>query len=115
MDKLWSIILIFVGEAVTISVEVLAAKYYAGRDLSFTEVFVKALPVFVLGSALLISGYMLGLSRLKNIWIVSAVSITSILIIEPVVDYVLTGQLPTRGAFIGLIFGALGFGAALFL
>jgi hypothetical protein len=115
MDKLLPIILIFLGEAITISVEVLAAKHFSGSQGSFASVFWKALPIFVFGCSLVVGGYMFGLARLKNIWVVSAVSITSILFIEPIVDYTLTGQIPTRGALIGLVFGVLGFAASLSL
>jgi hypothetical protein len=38
-------------------------------------------------------------------------SITSILIIEPLIAYLVLKQLPTKGALIGLILGALGFAA----
>jgi hypothetical protein len=58
---------------------------------------------------------MFGLKIFKNIWIVSVISITSILIIEPFIAYFIGGQLPTKGAIIGLVFGVLGFAAALFL
>jgi hypothetical protein len=58
---------------------------------------------------------MLGFRAFQNIWIVSVSSITSILIIEPLVSYAFFRQSPTTGAFIGLVFGAIGFAAALFL
>lgn len=73
------------------------------------------LPLIIIAGILLLSGYMLGLKAYKNIWIVSVISITSILIAEPIINYTVTHQLPTKGAFIGLIFGVLGFLSALFL
>ena len=50
----------------------------------------------------------------KNIWIVSVISITSILLIEPVLAYFIFDQLPTKGAAIGLVLGAIGLYLALF-
>jgi hypothetical protein len=73
------------------------------------------LPVITVAGFLLLTGYILGLAAFKNIWIVSAISISSILIFEPAMDYIVTQQLPTRGALVGLIFGALGIVSALFL
>ena len=66
------------------------------------------------GGFLLLAGYMLSMQSFKNIWIVSAVSIASILIAEPIIDYTVTGQLPTKGAIVGLVFGVLGFISDLF-
>ncbi len=56
-----------------------------------------------------IAGYILGYKSFQNIWIVSALSITSILIIEPILGYALFQQLPTKGAFLGLILAVIGF------
>jgi hypothetical protein len=115
MNKFLTILIIFCGEALAILAEIIAAKYFAISDAKFATVFFKALPLIILGGILLLCGYMLGLRAFKNIWIVSAVSITSILIIEPIVNYTVTGQTPTKGALIGLIFGVLGFIAAFFI
>jgi hypothetical protein len=49
----------------------------------------------------------------KNIWIVSAISITSILITEPILNYLIFHELPTKGALAGLILGVIGFVLAL--
>ncbi len=65
--------------------------------------------IITLAGAFLILGYMLGYSAFKNIWIVSAASITSILIMEPILGFLFFRQMPTTGATIGLILGAVGF------
>jgi hypothetical protein len=115
MDKALVIIVILLGEAVAISAEMAAARNYFVAQQSFVGVFLKVIPVLIVGAALLIIGYMLGFAKFKNIWIVSAVSTTSILILEPVLAYVFTNQMPTRGPLLGLILGFSGFLAALFL
>ncbi len=115
MNKFFTILIIFFGEALAILAEIIAAKYFALHDAKFANVFFKALPIIIIGSVLLLCGYMLGFRSFKNIWIVSAISITSILILEPIINYTITHQLPNRGAVIGLIFGVMGFIAALFL
>lgn len=58
---------------------------------------------------------MLGLKYFHNIWIISAVSFGSIILVEPLFDYFYIGQTPTLGAGIGAIFGVLGILSALFI
>lgn len=70
--------------------------------------------VIMVGSFALLAGYMLGIKAFNNIWIVSAVSISSILILEPIVAYSVFRQIPTKGAFIGFLLGAAGLIIALF-
>jgi len=69
--------------------------------------------MMIAGSIFLIEGYMLGYTAFRNIWIVSAISITSILIVEPLLAYDLFQQLPTKGALVGFVAGIIGFAAAL--
>ena len=115
MSKLVPILIIFAGETIAIYAEIFAAREYNNGSNSFAAVFFKVVPLIIIGAAVLLIGYMLGLAKFKNIWIVSAISVTSIFFLEPIIGYTVTGQLPTRGALLGLIFAALGFGAALFL
>jgi len=115
MQKLLPISIIFLGEVTAILAEIYGAKFYSMPGSSFAKIFFKLLPVIIIAGILLLGGYMLGLKTFKNIWIVSVISITSILIAEPIIDYTVTKQLPTKGALIGLIFGVLGFISALFL
>ncbi|MFA5778331.1 MAG: hypothetical protein WC870_02490 [Candidatus Paceibacterota bacterium] len=114
MSKFLTILIIFTGEVFAIFAEVVAAKYYSFDNAKFFNIFLKALPIIIIGCILLLFGYMLGLRSFKNIWIVSAISITSILISEPIINYFVTHQLPTTGALIGFILGILGFFSAIF-
>lgn len=107
--KLGVIGLLFAGEALSVYAEMLAAKSYSLAGSSYWPIFIKAFGAITLAGGLLIAGYMLGYKSFKNIWIVSALSITSILIMEPLVAYLVFKTLPTRGALIGLVMGALGF------
>jgi len=111
MKKLIPLLLIFAGESVAIYSEVVAA-----RDAeNFLSAFWKASVIFAFAGLLLIGGYMLGLKYLKNIWVVGAVSIASIIIMEPVITYLLFRELPSRGALLGFVFGILGLLSALFV
>lgn len=108
MLKIVTIALIFTGEMLAIYTEMIGAKTHIIFSENFWEVFLKMLAIMVIAGALLIAGYMLGYRAFKNIWIVSAISITSILIIEPILAWTTFQQLPTTGALIGLILGAMG-------
>ena len=109
LSKILVIFLIFSGETLAIYAEIFAAKTRSVSSKPFLQIFLKMFLVIILAGGFLIAGYMLGFSAFKNIWIVSVTSITSILIIEPILAYMIFQQLPTKGAIIGLILGAIGF------
>lgn len=106
MHKLLVILAIFLGEGLMIYSEIFGARQYAPG--TFLNIFWKMLIIAIPGSALLVAGYITGYSAFKNIWIVSVVSVTSILIIEPTVAYAIFQQMPTKGATVGLILGIVG-------
>ena len=99
--KIIGIILLVVGEALSIYIELSLAR-------KPTNIFGMTI-IFIAATAFLLYGYIISYSAFRNIWIVSVISITSILIIEPILAYLIFRELPTRGASIGLIFGTLGF------
>ena len=103
--KIVVITLIFLGEALSIYAEMLGARTHAYTSQSFTRIFFKLFIIMTFTGALLLAGYMLGFKAFQNIWIVSVISITSILMIEPILAYTFFKQIPTRGAFIGLMLG----------
>ncbi len=99
----------------TIYAEMLLARNNFSNPSSFSKVFWQPFLIMVIGGTLLTTGYFTGFGAFKNIWIVSVISITSILIIEPVLAYTIFHQLPTKGAALGFVFGALGFIITLFV
>lgn len=114
MAKIFVIILIFCGEALAIYSEMLGAKRFGLGDTAFWPLFFRIFVVMAAGGALLVAGYTLGYKAFQNIWVVSAISITSILLIEPILAYGFFRQMPTYGALAGLLLGAAGFCLALF-
>ncbi|MBB4363026.1 hypothetical protein GGD65_004059 [Bradyrhizobium sp. CIR18] len=75
-------------------------------------------PMFLLvslGGILLVFGYALGYMYLKNIWIIVAISVGAILVVEPILAVLLFRDVPTAGSLIGLILGGFGALAAIFL
>lgn len=113
--KIAAILLLWGGEAFSVYAEMIAAKDLSLSQQPFHSIFWKACLQMALAGALLIAGYMLGYRSFRNIWMISALSITSILLMEPLIGYLVFLQLPTRGAVIGLVFGALGFLATFLL
>lgn len=114
-SKILAIIIIFIGEALAIYAEVAGAKSAHAAAQPVFQLFWKMFAIVTVASGFLIAGYMLGYKSFQNIWVVSTVSITSILIIEPILNSLIFGQMPTTGAIIGLTLGAVGFLFAIFL
>jgi hypothetical protein len=106
---------IFLGESLVVYAEVLGAKLHGMLGYSFQASILWSLIPGVLGTILLIVGYALGLKLFQNIWVVSALSVGTLLVIEPALNYFFVGQAPGLGSGIGFIFGVLGLLAVTFL
>ncbi len=113
--RILSIVLIFIGESIAIYAEVFSSKLMINSQNILWGIFTKSLSLMIIGCILLLFGYILGTRSFHSIWIVSVISITSILIAEPILNYIIFQELPARGALIGLIFGILGFIATFIL
>ncbi|MDA9481427.1 hypothetical protein XI07_05290 [Bradyrhizobium sp. CCBAU 11445] len=112
--KIVAVAAIFLGEALTIFAELRASRQFgkSGGDLAMLW------PMFLLislGGILLVFGYALGYMHLKNIWIIVAISVGAILVVEPILTLLLFGDVPTVGSLVGLMLGTLGTLTALFL
>lgn len=113
-QKWIAIACLIIGEVISVYSEMIAARSHDLLDgTAFWVTFAKSFGLIIVAGALLIIGYMVGFKSIKNIWIVSVLSVTSILVVEPALAYGIFKQLPTKGALIGLIFGGLGFIATL--
>ncbi len=111
MVKIFPLILLFVGESLAIYAEVIAARNIS----NFSNTFWRAAILVTVGGLLLVLGYMLGIKQWQNIWIVGVVSITSIVIMEPIITYGVFQEIPTRGVLIGFILGILGLLSVVFI
>ncbi len=67
------------------------------------------------GGILLVCGYALGYMHLRNIWIIVAISVGAILVVEPMLTVLLFRDVPATGSLIGLVLGEFGILAAMFL
>ncbi|WP_407120939.1 hypothetical protein [Bradyrhizobium sp. STM 3561] len=114
MLKIAAMAAIFLGEALSICAELIASRQFGktGGDLTILW------PMFLLvclGGILLVFGYALGYMHLQNIWIIVAISVGAILIVEPMLTFLLFRDVPTAGSLIGLVLGGFGVLAAIFL
>ena len=103
MDKLFATFLICLGEGLAIYAEMFLARTYGAG----TRFVLTALAIMTVGGVCLVFGYAMSYVAFKNIWIVAAISVTAIFIIEPVLAWTMIHEIPTRGAVIGLVLGAL--------
>ena len=105
--KLSALLLLFFGEFLAIYAEMTGARLpsFAGAP---TASLMKIFGGIFLGSLGLLFGYYYCYKAFQNIWIVTAISITSILLVEPALAYIFFHEIPTRGAMVGLILGAAG-------
>jgi hypothetical protein len=108
MLKLASILLVFLGELFAVYAETFGVKYNF-----FSGNFWKIMLIMCLGGVFLVIGYILGYRAFHNLWTITVVSITTLLIAEPIIILAFFHQTPTIGAVIGFILGAIGLIAAL--
>ena len=109
--KIIGLLFIIMGEFFSIYWEMLGSK--SGRNNS--TVLIKPAFLMIVWWLILLLWYMLAYSGFKNIWIVSVVSITAILIIEPLLAWTFFHQLPTTWSIIGLVLWILWMLATIFL
>ncbi|EKD33330.1 MAG: hypothetical protein ACD_76C00045G0016 [uncultured bacterium] len=113
-SKFLVIALLAVGESLSIYAEMVGAKNNHVAEQPFLQIFLKMFLLITLAGGFLIAGYMLGFKAFKNIWIVSVASITSILIVEPLLAWAIFQQIPTTGAAIGFVMGVVGLFLSIF-
>jgi len=101
--KISAVILVFLGELFAIYAETFGVK-----QEMFSSGFWKITLLMTFGGILLILGYIYGYKAYQNLWVITVVSITTLLIAEPLVIYFFFNQTPTLGALIGFILGIIG-------
>ena len=89
-----ALLCIFLGEVLAIWAEILYTKGY--------KFHIMLIPM-ILSGVLLLLWYKYWYAHIKNIWVIYVVSITTILIAEPLIISLLTNEWWTLGAKIGFI------------
>lgn len=113
--QILSILLLFVGESVAIYSEIAGASRIQAENKISTSAFVQFFVLITIAGIPLLAGYFIGIQVFKNIWIVSVISILSILLVEPALAYLIFKQFPTNGALLGFVLGAVGLLATVFV
>jgi hypothetical protein len=103
-----SLLLIVLGEVAIIYAEISGAYLIAQRDGVLSWQHVMLLVVCLCGSALLYAGYVSATAVFRDIWVVSAISASTVLLVEPGVAHVLFQELPAKGALVGILCGMAG-------
>ena len=106
--------LMVIGEFCAIYSEVVTARLAQAGDGSW-QGFIMPVVVMCFAGLCLLGAYWLGYRAVGDIWVVTVVSVTSLLLLEPVVIWVLFQEFPGRGALIGFCLGALGMLATVLL
>ena len=89
--------LLFLGEFISIALEIiLAGKFKSSGNLSeILKVFVYLIPIFILCLVFLLLGYIYGYRYFRKIWIVTIISWSSIVLVEPILNYIIFKELPS--------------------
>ena len=107
---IFGILMIALGEAMAIYCEIVSVKHMNSPKMVWWMLF-----WITIAGIPLIFGYILSFKGLQNIWVVSIVSIVSILIAEPLVTWFVFKEVPTLGPILGFVFGLIGFFCVLFI
>lgn len=102
------LIALFLGEILIIIAELFGARIKEQQGSISIGNWVWLLAVGIVSAICLIYGYIEGTHNYGNIWFMMAVSVCSILLIEPILAYLLFRHPITLGTGLGLSLGFLG-------
>ncbi len=102
LAKIVSVLLIALGEFLAIYSEVIISHRVSQKLQTSIADYWYPLFVITLAGIPLILGYALGIKSFRSIWVVGAISISSIVFIEPIVSYAIFRELPSTGQLIGV-------------
>lgn len=102
------LLLLLIGEGVFIWSEMVIAHTVKSPQPGDSLTITKMTIVAIVAGLVIIGGYYFGYKFSRNIWLVTATSIGSILVTEPIISWLVFQQRPTFGASVGLTFGILG-------
>lgn len=107
-----AIILIVMGEALAIGAEVFAA-YRVQQSHALGATFQGTIIPMLLGSALILAGYVVGYAAFKNVWVITIFSVGSIVIVEPLIIWYFFHEFPSKGALLGCVLAVMAITSAL--
>ena len=107
--KLFVIFMIALGETLAIYPELLISKSQGRTSDWLWTIFI----ITIAGFPLLL-GYFFGYRAFHSMWAMMAVSIASILIVEPFTIWLMFHEIPSKMTLVALTFGAIGLIITLF-
>jgi hypothetical protein len=103
-----SLLLIVIGEALSIYAELYCGKLLASPARGSYWIWAGNVGLVTLGAWGLMAGYGIGMSAFRDPWIVPVFSITTILLLEPILVFALYSTTPSWRAVGGFVLGSLG-------
>lgn len=94
--KFWVLAAIVIGEFLFIFFEIFFASKFkdAGSTSQIVTYLLWAAPVAAIFSGLILWGYIYGYRTFEKIWIITIISWSAILVIEPLLNYFIFKELP---------------------
>ena len=105
--KFLVILFLFIGESFYLYAEMLVAKNSLDSSSKVT-VFAFAITMVVIGGLVFLGSVYFGMHLFKNIWIIAAISVAAIVVMEPILAFTFFKQLPTLKNAIGFALGVVG-------
>ena len=106
------ILFLFIGESFYLYSEMFVAKNAVSNNLKILP-FPLAILLVIVGGIFFLGSVYFGMHLFKNIWIIAVMSVTAIVIMEPILAWLFFRQFPTMKTAIGFILGAIGLVIAL--
>jgi hypothetical protein len=107
--KILPLVLILLGEAISVYCEIAFIKANKNNGNVFSwGIFIKMVLIMLVAVILLLLGYFFGYINIKNVWLISIISVVSILLAEPLIILSLLKEIPSKGSIIGFILAVVG-------
>lgn len=108
--RVYAVSMLAFGEALCIYSEMLIAKYHEPRWSHWAWTFF----LITLAGIPLLLGYHYGYKAFGNMWAVMVVSVTSILLVEPMTIWLMFREVPSGLTIVSMTLGAAGLAVAMY-
>lgn len=100
--KILVILLIFIGESFYLYAEVFSAVNASKKVFQFKD-YILSVFIALVGAIIFLGAIYIGFFSLGNIWILGAISISAIVIVQPLLAYFIFDYLPKGFALVSMI------------
>ena len=106
--QIFATAMLALGEFLAIYSEVIMSHRVEKISLASWQQYLYPFFIITIAGIPMIIGYATGIKAFKSIWVVSAISISCIVFLEPILNYAVFREFPSHGQLIGVIFCLLG-------